>query len=239
MWGCPLIYVYQPTNYKFVRHDSRSLSQSGLLTHWSRVTHICVSKLTIIGSDNGLSLGRRQGIIWTNAGILLFEPLWTNFREILIETYTFSLKKMGMKMSSAKWRPFCLGLNVWTGMQSTGQWVPGMPRLEFSSQQTRTTCLSSLCQLTINIIQQIWWNILYSAHWYIYVLHTLLWSCKPSMMTLIWLGHITNKRVICNRACMSPWLPVLELVNRWPLISSRARSQIKHNDFKIYDRLSR
>ena len=29
------------------------------LTHWGRVTHICVNKLTIIGSDNGLSPGRR------------------------------------------------------------------------------------------------------------------------------------------------------------------------------------
>ena len=35
-----------------------------------------------IGSDNGLSPGRRQAIIWTNAGILLIEPLWTNFSEI-------------------------------------------------------------------------------------------------------------------------------------------------------------
>ena len=41
------------------------------LTHEGRVTHICVSKLTIIGSDNGLSPDRRQAIIWTNAGILL------------------------------------------------------------------------------------------------------------------------------------------------------------------------
>ena len=45
------------------------------VTHWSRVTHICVSNLTIIGSANGLSPGRRQSIIWTNAGILLIEPL--------------------------------------------------------------------------------------------------------------------------------------------------------------------
>ena len=45
------------------------------------------SKLTIIGSDNGLSPGRRQAIIWTNAGtcILLIGPLGTNFSEILIE----------------------------------------------------------------------------------------------------------------------------------------------------------
>ena len=76
------------------------------------MTHICVGKLTIIGSDNGLSSGRRQAIIWTNAGILLIGPLGTNFNEILIEIHAFSFKKMHLKMSSAKWRPFCLGLNV-------------------------------------------------------------------------------------------------------------------------------
>ena len=62
------------------------------LTHWGRVTHICVGKLTIIGSDNGLSPERRQAIIWTNAGTLLIGPLGTNLSEILIEIYTFSLK---------------------------------------------------------------------------------------------------------------------------------------------------
>ena len=50
---------------------------TSLLTHWGRVTHICVGKLTIIGSDNGLSPGRRQAIIWTYAGILLIGPLGT------------------------------------------------------------------------------------------------------------------------------------------------------------------
>ena len=81
------------------------------LTHWGRVTHICVRKPTIIGSDNGLSPDRRQTIIWTNAGILLIAPLWTNFNEISIKIHTFSFKKMHLKMSSAKWRPFCLGFN--------------------------------------------------------------------------------------------------------------------------------
>ena len=78
------------------------------------MTHICVGKLTIIGSDNGLSPGRRQAIIWTNAGILLIGPLETNFSEILIEILAFSFKKMRLKVSSAKRRPFCLGLNVLT-----------------------------------------------------------------------------------------------------------------------------
>ena len=82
------------------------------LTHWGRVTHICVAYLTINASDNGLSPSRRQAIIWTNAGILLIRPLGTNFSEILIEIHIFSFKKMHLKMSSAKRRPFCLGLNV-------------------------------------------------------------------------------------------------------------------------------
>ena len=82
-----------------------------LLTHWGRMTHICVGKQTIIGSDNGLSPGRRQAIIWTNPGILLIGPLGTNFSEILIGIQTFSFRKMHLKVSSGKWRPFCLGLN--------------------------------------------------------------------------------------------------------------------------------
>ena len=76
------------------------------LTHRGRETHICVGKLAIIGSDNGLSPGRRQAIIWTIAGILLIGPLGTNFSEILIGIQTFSFKKMHLKTSSAKWRPF-------------------------------------------------------------------------------------------------------------------------------------
>ena len=95
------------------------------LTHWGRVTHKCVSKQTIIGSDNGLSPGRRPAIIWTNAGILLIGTLGTNFSEILIEIRIFSFKKMGLKVSSAKWRPFCLGLNVLKASYGCLSWVVG------------------------------------------------------------------------------------------------------------------
>ena len=76
------------------------------------MTHICVGKLTTIGSDNGLSPGRRQAIIQTNAGILLIGPLGTNFSEILGEIHVFSFKKTHLKMSFAKLRPFGLGLNM-------------------------------------------------------------------------------------------------------------------------------
>ena len=115
---CSWVYIRELGNYvwlldgKWWSNLVTTLRMSWKLTHWGRVTHICVSKLTIIGSDNGLSPGRRQAIIWTNAGILLIGPLRTNFNEISIEIHTFSFKKICLKLSSAKWRPFCPGLNV-------------------------------------------------------------------------------------------------------------------------------
>ena len=93
-----------------VDHLGTLSSLSSHLTHWY------ISKLTIIGSDNGLSPQRRPAIIWTNAGILLIGPLGTNFSEILIKIYTFSFKKMHLKMSG-KWQPFCLILNVLTHLK--------------------------------------------------------------------------------------------------------------------------
>ena len=46
--------------------------------------------------------------------LLSIGTLTTNFSEILSEMYTFSFKKMHLKMSSAKWRPLCFGLSVLT-----------------------------------------------------------------------------------------------------------------------------
>ena len=89
-----------------------------MLTHWGRVTHKCDGNLTIIGADNGLLPSRRQAIIWTNSGILSIGPLGSNFNEISIEILTFSSKKMRLKVSSAKWRPFCIDLNEWSSNYS-------------------------------------------------------------------------------------------------------------------------
>ena len=70
-----------------------------------------VTNPTIIGSDHDLSPGRRQAIIWTNAGILLIRPVGTKFSEIFIEIYTFSFKKILLKVWYGKCWPFCLCLN--------------------------------------------------------------------------------------------------------------------------------
>ena len=51
---------------------------------------------------------RRQAI----AGILLIGLLGTKLSEFCIKIRTFSGTKMHLNVSSAKWRPFCLGLYV-------------------------------------------------------------------------------------------------------------------------------
>ena len=79
-----------------------------VLTHWGRLTHICVDNLTISGSDNGLSPGRCPAIIWPNAGILVTGSLGTNLSEILIAILIFSFKKMHWKMSAMLSRPQCV-----------------------------------------------------------------------------------------------------------------------------------
>ena len=109
--------------HKALSLEKYLLSDLSILTHWGRATHICVNKLTTMASNNGLSPGRHQAIIWNNAGILSFGLLGTNFTENLIEILTFSFKKMRSKVSSAKWRPFCLGLNVLTCSNRFGRWL--------------------------------------------------------------------------------------------------------------------
>ena len=82
------------------------------LTQWGRLAHICVGKLTNIGSNNGSSPAQRQAIIWTNAEILLIGPSGTTFSDILVKIHPFSFQKRHLKLSSVKRRTFCLGLNV-------------------------------------------------------------------------------------------------------------------------------
>ena len=74
--------------------------------------HLCISKLAIIGSDNGLSSRQHQAIIRTNGEILSIGTLGTNFSEILMEIHTFIQDRAFEKTSSGKWQSFCLSLSV-------------------------------------------------------------------------------------------------------------------------------
>ena len=96
---CVRLYCITSHHDKEISHERSRLKKCGMyfthayfngdLTHWGRVTHICVGTNTNIGSDNGLSPGKRQAIIWTNAGILLIGPLGRNFSGIVSEIHTF------------------------------------------------------------------------------------------------------------------------------------------------------
>ena len=84
------------------------ISPNGIFkNHWGRVTHICISKL-----KTSLVPIMACCLVWTNAGILSIRTSGTNFSEIFSDNRTLPFKKMHLKMSSAKWWYFCLGLNV-------------------------------------------------------------------------------------------------------------------------------
>ena len=107
------------------------VSHSGILSQFNSLrpsdVYIYVSKLTIIGSDNGLSPGWRQAIIWTNVGILLIGPLATNFSEILIEIHTFSFQKNVLqnvvwKMAAILSQPQCDNIPQTCSLQCLQWW---------------------------------------------------------------------------------------------------------------------
>ena len=152
------------------------------LTHWGRVTHICISRLTIIGSDNGLWPDWRQAIIWTSARILLIWSLGTNFSEILIEIHTFLFKKMHLKMSSGKWRPFCSGLNVlnmkWIVQFTPNNWIwflcphASVQRVIIGLSHYRNRCWLVVNQILRNKLQ---WFFLYQNSQISVVLPSVQW----------------------------------------------------------------
>ena len=94
----------------FAANGERGQAVSFMLTHWYWVSIHASATEAIFGSDSGLSPFRRYYLnpYWQ------IRTLGINFSATLSDIQTFSFKKMRLKMSSAKWRPFCLGLNVLT-----------------------------------------------------------------------------------------------------------------------------
>ena len=114
----PCVIVWLDRNIRIMIKTNKSFSKFHFWAHtplWliEAEWRIYVSwNWVSIDSDNGLSLIRRQAIIWFKEDLLLIGPLGTNFSEIWIKIQIFPLKKMHLKRSSAKCRPFCHGLNL-------------------------------------------------------------------------------------------------------------------------------
>ena len=117
-----LVYIRHPKCVVIMPTEHwQALSEVQCFQRFSRFMWLCVTFmcdfysaniLTIISSDNGWLPGRRQIIIWTNAGMLLIGPLGTTFSEIYIKVHTFSFKKMLLEMSCGHWRPFGFVTNL-------------------------------------------------------------------------------------------------------------------------------
>ena len=108
--------LFQDQHY-FGKHNCPFSLDLDNLLHICLTTK-CYKKLLL----NKTERSSCQAIIWTNAGMLLIRTLGTNFSEILSEIHIFSFKKIHLKMSSGKRRPFCLGLNVLNGRPNGYPW---------------------------------------------------------------------------------------------------------------------
>ena len=118
-------------NYLILRMFTSPFCHVVIIWIWTNCTQILVNSLR--PSDAYMCQWTRPSLIQIMAcrltgakplsepmmGYCLLDP-WgrTNFSEILIGIQTFSLKKIQLKMSSGKWWPFCLGLDVLSKMWS-------------------------------------------------------------------------------------------------------------------------
>ena len=95
------------------------------LNHWDRVTYICVSKLTAIGSENGLSPGRLQAYIWTNTGILLIGHLGALHWNFSRHSYAFieenAPENVVCEMATILSRPQCVRAGKFNFFQGTSK----------------------------------------------------------------------------------------------------------------------
>ena len=154
--------------------------QFELLTHWSWMTHICVSKLTIIGSDNGLPPGRRQAIIWNQwwniVNWTLMNKLQWNFKRnsyIFIQEKTF--ENVVCEMAAILSRHHCVKIYI------VGQLVRPERILEgFAVLWEQLVC--SVCFS---------WNkdkikYILVQNWYHTCRHLLFWSVVGVLTHCVW-----------------------------------------------------
>ena len=89
--------------------------------------------LVSFGSGNGLAPLRHPAITWTSAGLLSIGLLGTNFSEIWIRILSFSLKKMDLKLLSAKMAAILSSGRLVNNLQTILHISPVVETLNFSS----------------------------------------------------------------------------------------------------------
>ena len=194
---------------------------------------ICISKLTIIGSDNGLSPVRRQAIFWTNARVLLIGPLGTNLSEVVIEIHTFSFKKIDLKISSGKWRPFCLSFNVLNMLLFSVEHADSISilwlgcclcpiRCGWQHQTTLNTCPRCICVAA--------WKTF--TFWWIFVV-TLMLNFQGQILHLLYL----SKKWFHSHEMKSKHIDQTQGPEIWPSILTLAMTLSETFQGKMFDLL--
>ena len=167
------------------------------LTHCGIVKHICVNKLTIIGSDNGLSPGRCQAIIWTNAAILLIVPLVTNFSESQSKFKHFHWKNtfevVICEILSISHRPQCVNTAVTLYFRCAFSAVSSMPSIFFTARPVWKI---------MNLIDKYPLKLRYYAlltHWYAdpVTLFTMQGNCVEDKIWVIAAKYIISTLIGC------------------------------------------
>ena len=153
------------------------------------MTHICVGKLTIIGSDNSLSTCLHQAIIGTNAGILLSRTFETNFSEILSNIHTFHSRKWVWKR------------RLWNG----GHFVTGLiviDQVHLIKAQLRTHFYIDL-SLGIKSQRILWAKHLVLKTERLWIIRSILWLliCKRRMKERYYICGYTNTYMSLGSHC--------------------------------------
>ena len=180
--------------YNFLFLKKHSAYQK--LTHWCRLMDTYINKLTITGSGNALLPDRHKAFTWTNAEILLIGTLGTNFSDILIAIKTFQFMKMHLKMSSAKWQPFCLGLNVLSQIDATLK-STGTNELKMPSVKWQPFCFS------LNVLSQIDATLQSTGTNYLWAAMT--WLKERARAPFVQIGDV-QQAMICEALVLRLWL---------------------------------
>ena len=105
------------------------------------MAHICVNKLDVIGSSNGLSPVRRQAVVWINDDLLLIGPLEIIFGEIAIKITSTFIQEDAFENVVCETGLFCFGLIVFQACKFTALYGVLVPHKYFDNTQTACQAL--------------------------------------------------------------------------------------------------
>ena len=151
-------------------HQMGRMTHLPLLTRWGRVMHICVVKLTNLGSYNGWLPDRHQASILTNAGMLLIGPLgkkleWNLNRSLCIFVQENTFENIVWKMAAILSQPQYVKVRSWNnGMRCMSFFI--LIVKEWATYVENSACsyrlIVSSCKVTNNAVR---YGLAWATYW--------------------------------------------------------------------------